>query len=411
MNSIPETRPIVLITGAAGLIGRHIREHLGNDYQLLCLDVELPENTPSHEEWRKVDLTDTDSVNRTMSDIRATSGPRIDSVLHLAAYYDFSGEPSPMYEKLTVNGTRALLRALRQFDVGQFVFASSLLVMEPTSDGSKITENSSVDPKWAYPQSKVDAEEVIRREADSIPTVILRIAGVYDEECHSLPLSQQISRIYEKQMESYVFPGDSSHGQALVHLDDLAECFKRTVESRHDLISKEMFLIAEPDVMSYAELQDQIGELIHGKEWSTIRIPKVVAQAGAWVQGKMASSEEDKPFIKPWMVDMADDHYEPDISHARTRLHWEPTRRLRDTLPKIIGYLRESPRRFYEENKLPIPEEWNEPGAGPPTSDAATPHATESEAAAHASTPEQTHRAHAEPLGGAPQPPRGTKAP
>ncbi len=408
MNPVPENRPIVLITGAAGLIGERVRQHLGSEYQLLCFDVEVPEQTSPNEEWYKVDLTETASIQSALSEIRATCGPRIDSVLHLAAYYDFSGEPSPMYDKLTVNGTRDLLRALRQFDVGQFVFSSSLLVMQPSEDGSQISENSPVDPKWAYPQSKIEAEEIIRREADAVPTVILRIAGVYDEECHSLPLSQQVSRIYEKQLESYVYPGDSSHGQALVHLDDLAECFKRTIESRHDLISNEMFLIAEPDVMSYAELQDQLGELIHGREWATIRIPKMVAQAGAWVQEKMATSEEDKPFIKPWMVDLADDHYEPDITHARERLQWNPTHRLRDTLPQIIGYLKESPRRFYEENKLPIPDDWNEPGSGPPVTaapDANTPTSSK------ASTPEQTHRAHAEPLGGAPQPPRGTKAP
>jgi len=30
-------------------------------------------------------------------------------------------------------------------------------------------------------------------------------------------------------------------------------------------------LIAELDVLSYAELQDRLGELIHGQEWPTIR--------------------------------------------------------------------------------------------------------------------------------------------
>jgi hypothetical protein len=43
-----------------------------------------------------------------------------------------------------------------------------------------------------------------------------------------------------------------------------------------------VFLLAEPDVMSYEELQDQLGRLIHGREWPTIRIPKPVDKAGAW---------------------------------------------------------------------------------------------------------------------------------
>src|SRR5690606_30830801 len=97
-----------------------------------------------------------------------------------------------------------------------------------------------------------------------------------------------------------------SRGQALVHLDDLADCIARVIARRGELQDEEMFLVAEPDVMSYDELQDQIGELIHGSEWPTMRIPKVLAKAGAYVQEKF-SSEDDAPFIKPWMIDLADD--------------------------------------------------------------------------------------------------------
>ncbi len=49
----------------------------------------------------------------------------------------------------------------------------------------------------------------------------------------------------------------------------------------------EVFLVAEPDVMSYEELQDRIGKLLHGSEWPTIRIPKSTAKgrdAGKWMR-------------------------------------------------------------------------------------------------------------------------------
>jgi hypothetical protein len=36
---------------------------------------------------------------------RRLGGQRIASVIHLAAYYDFSGEPSRPYEQITVRGT------------------------------------------------------------------------------------------------------------------------------------------------------------------------------------------------------------------------------------------------------------------------------------------------------------------
>jgi nucleoside-diphosphate-sugar epimerase len=179
--------------------------------------------------------------------------------------------------------------------------------------------------------------------------VILRIAGVYDEECHSIPIAQQISRIYEKRLESYFFPGDADHGQAFVHLEDLVDCFQRVVELRGELGPHELFLIAEPEVMSYAELQEQIGKLVHGEEWLTIRIPKAVAKAGAWAQENILGQET---FIKPWMVDLADTHYPVEIQRARQRLGWEPRHRLRDTLSQMIRSLQANPPRWYAINGL-----------------------------------------------------------
>ena len=57
-------------------------------------------------------------------------------------------------------------------------------------------------------------------------------------------------------------------------------------------------------------------------------------------------------FIKPWMIDLADDHYALDITRAKNLLDWEPTRSLRDTLPKMIDTLKADPQRWYHENKL-----------------------------------------------------------
>jgi len=349
----PAQKPLVLITGSSGLIGSRLIETLVEDFRVVGLDVKPPKEQLA--DFIKCDLTRTDSAKAALEEVEERHGDTIASVIHLAAYYDFSGEPSPLYDQLTVEGTRRLLRALERFSVEQFVFSSSLLVMKPAEEGAMITETSPVESTWDYPESKLKAEEVIRQEHKKIPVVVLRIAGVYDEDCHSIPIAQQISRIYEKKLESYFFPGDAGHGQAFVHLDDLVDCFKKTIERRRQLGSYEVLLIAEPDVMSYAELQDRLGELLHGKEWPTIRIPKVAAKAGAWVQNKMAG-EEEETFIKPWMIDFADAHYPVAIDRARQRLNWEPMHRLRDTLDEIVRRLQRDPQGWHETNGLPAPE-------------------------------------------------------
>ena len=91
--------------------------------------------------------------------------------------------------------------------------------------------------------------------------------------------------------------------------------------------------------------------------------PKVLAKAGAWVQDKLPLGEE--PFIKPWMIDLADDHYELDITRARQLLGWEPRHRLRDTLPKMVEALKRDPVKFYNDHELELPSDLEKQVAAP----------------------------------------------
>jgi len=353
---MPSTnKPLLLVTGGSGLIGSRLIEALHDEYRIVGLDVERPYAPPAGVQFVECDLTDDQSVRRAIARVGDQHGRRVASVVHLAAYYDFSGEPSPLYKQLTVEGTGRLLRELKSLDVEQLVFSSSLLVMKPVGkDEPPIDEWSALRGEWDYPRSKIAAENLLRREHGSLKVVVLRIAGVYDEEGHSLPIGQQISRIYERKLESVLFPGDKTLGQPFLHVDDLVGCLRATIAHRRDLGGFEVFLVAEPELMSYEELQDQIGTLVHGREWPTIRIPKPVAKAGAWTMEKLPWVES---FVKPWMIDLADQHYPVEIERARTKLGWEPRYRLRDTLPRMLGRLEQDPLRWFEANNLPVPDE------------------------------------------------------
>jgi nucleoside-diphosphate-sugar epimerase len=243
------------------------------------------------------------------------------------------------------------------------VFSSTLLVHAPCDTGQRINEDWPLDPKWDYPQSKVKAEELLRGGHHDIPLVLLRIAGVYDDLCHSIPLAHQIQRIYERRLISHVFPGDTSRGQPFMHLDDLLNVFVLLIERRGQLPSETTLLIGEPETLSYDEVQRSLGQLIHEEEWETRQIPKAVAKTGAWLQDNMPLVEE--PFIKPWMIDLADDHQELDITRARTLIGWEPVRWLRDTLPKMVAALKTDPAGWYRANKLEAPS-WIEEAGRPP---------------------------------------------
>jgi nucleoside-diphosphate-sugar epimerase len=357
---MPNEKEIVLITGSCGLLGSAITKKLAEQYEVVGFDiVESPPPVP-FSAYHRVDLTSDQSLQNGMDEVRARWGDRIASVVHLAAYYSFSGEPSPLYEKVTVQGTARLLRALQSFKVEQFIFSSTMLVHAPTRPGEKITENSRVESKWDYPLSKERTEAIIRQERGNIPAVLARIAGVYDDECHSIPIAHQIQRIYERQMTGRFYPGDLDRGQAFVHLEDVVEAISLMVGQRAKLPPEEVFLIGEDQTLSYDELQRRFGQLIHGKEWETRHIPKPFAKTGAWLQEKAHVGD---PFIKPWMIDLADDHYELDISHARNVLGWQPRHSLAQTLPKMVAELKTEPLEWYQKNKLEPPT-WLKKKAG-----------------------------------------------
>jgi nucleoside-diphosphate-sugar epimerase len=352
----------VLVTGSSGLLGSRICADLARDHEVVGFDLHPPEvpgpSTPSL--FLECDLTDDDSVHQRLEVLRERRHDRLASVVHLAAYYDFSGEPSPLYDQLTVGGTRRLLRGLQDFRVEQFMFSSSLLVMRAAEEGEVLTESSPVQAEWDYPQSKLEAEQAIRQERGAIPAVILRVAGVYDEDGHSVPIGQQLARIYERQFESHFFPGDLDHGQSFVHVDDVVSCVRAVVEHRDRLGEHELFLVGERDVLSYGELQDELGKALHGKEWTTIRIPAPLAKAGAWLKGKAPGAD---PFIKPWMIDLADAHLPVSPERARERLGWEPRHSLRSTLPEMAHRMLADPAAWYRENGIEPPDDLDERAA------------------------------------------------
>ncbi|MEX2263280.1 MAG: NAD(P)-dependent oxidoreductase [Bryobacteraceae bacterium] len=332
-------KPVILITGSEGLIGDALVRSLSHTYHEVGFDIERRHKDPEELDFINCDLTKDASVNAALEELERHAGRHIVSVIHLAAYYDFSGDPSPLYRELTIEGTRRLLRGLQRFDVEQFVFSSTHILMKPSEEGESITEQSPLEPAWAYPKSKLETERLIQQEHGKIPAVILRIAGVYNEDGHTVPIAQQIDRIARKDLESYFFPGDPDSGQAYIHLQDLVDLIRRVIERRKELGQYEVFLAAEPEKLEYDELQDIIGELVHGRDWPTIRIPKAMAKAGAWIKSKL---DEDS-FIRPWMIDRADDDYPVSIEYAREKLDWNPSHRLRDTLPAIVEAMKRDP--------------------------------------------------------------------
>ncbi len=349
-----EKKEVILIAGCSGRIGFKAAERFAKKYQVVGFDVFLSGSLPGVE-LISVDMGSDESVEEGLDYVLKKYGPKLVSVIHLAAYYNFTGGGWGHYQRITVDGTERLLKGLQKFHCDQFIFSSTMLVHAPCAVGEKITEESPVVPKWQYPKSKVLTEDLIRKKRGDMSSVVMRIAGVYDDHCHSIPLSNQIQRIYENQLEGHVFAGDITHGASFMHMDDLIDAIELTVEKRKQLPKELVLLLGEAETLSYDTLQREFSRLIHGKEWKTWSLPKPLAKIGAWVKQKLPFVH--KTFIQPWMIELADDHYELDITKAKQYLGWIPKKKLKNMLPLWIDQLKKEPLAWYDENKLK-PSSW-----------------------------------------------------
>ena len=92
--TVADNKPIVLITGATGNLGSSLGKALGRTYRIVGLDREAQDTDfPVFE----VDFTSLTSVEQAFGKFRAAFGTKIASVIHLVAYFDFTGEDNPLY--------------------------------------------------------------------------------------------------------------------------------------------------------------------------------------------------------------------------------------------------------------------------------------------------------------------------
>lgn len=353
-------KPVVLITGASGNIGQSLAAVLDSRYCVVGLD--RREVLDGKFLVYAADFSSSASIELALRQVRDAYGPAIASVVHLVAYFDFTNEDNPLYESINVEGTRSLLRGLQGFEIEQFVYASSMLVHAPCRPGEHIDESQPIAPGWAYPKSKARAEEVLRRDHGTIPYVNLRLAGVYDTTSMVPTLGHQMARIYERDFQSYFYSGSPLVGQSMLHRDDMNQAFLLAIDQRASLPPALDLLIGEEHAMGFDAVQDALGKLIHGEnEWPTMVVPKPIAAAGAWAQAQLEPAIPDAidggepPFIKPFMVAMADDHYALDTRRARQTLGWEAKHRLKDELPGMVKVLKDDPAAWYAKNGINRP--------------------------------------------------------
>lgn len=267
---------LVLVTGAAGLLGRFVVEELiKNGYDVRGFD---RRRGAAKIDWRVADVTDTVAVGD------AVAG--VDAILHIAAVPNIWSGDGPTIIRVNVQGTYTVLDAAEQAGIERFIFCSSDSVA-----GYTVREGRMLQPLYApldlehpllatdpYAISKVLGEDLARAYSlRGMSIVALRTVFVaYPEMAPEI-----IARA--KDPQNYRGPaagGPSSAGGGPLHhhIDprDLARAFRLAMELPMQKGGFERFYLSSQVTLSPEPTLDRLRRL-HGNSIQ-IRSPDVYAR-------------------------------------------------------------------------------------------------------------------------------------
>jgi UDP-glucose 4-epimerase len=169
----------VLVTGATGAVGPTIVQALisaGHRVRVLTRRSVPPLDSTAPVESAIGDLLDPASL------LAATTG--IDTIVHLAGLLhlvDPAAVAQADYNRVNVDGTRAVIDAARRHGARRLILASTIAVYGDTH-GVVATEETMVAPASRYAESKLEAERHVlaARRADGAPLgTVFRLGAVY----------------------------------------------------------------------------------------------------------------------------------------------------------------------------------------------------------------------------------------
>jgi nucleoside-diphosphate-sugar epimerase len=252
---------IVLVTGAAGEVGRRlVRRLLGGGWRVRALVL------PGDPLRARLDGLGCEVVEGDVRDPRplaaATGGA--DTVLHLAAVI-LAPDPS-LYETINRQGTANLVAAATAAGVRHFVYVSSASVVYP-----RLTP---------YGRSKLEAERVVAA-ARGLAHTIVRPTLVYDENGGQ---EFMLFRRYLHRFPIVPFIGPGSALKSPVHADDVVDGLARI--AGNEACFGKTYNLSGPEPISLEDL----GKLVLALEAADrpfIHVPLHLCRAIAWVLGHL----------------------------------------------------------------------------------------------------------------------------
>lgn len=200
----------VLITGANSYIGtsfeKYIKENHPNDYQIDTLDMLDPN-------WKEYDF----------------SG--YDSIFHVAgiAHQKETKDNAEIYYKVNRDLAIEVATKVKQSNVKQFIFMSSMSVYGLDHSDELIDIDTPANPKSNYGKSKLEAEKEILKMSDSdFKVSVLRPPMVYGDNCPG-----NLTKLFKAVRKFHVFPTFKNQRSSIT-AEKLSEEIKHIIDENEN---------------------------------------------------------------------------------------------------------------------------------------------------------------------------------
>jgi NADH dehydrogenase len=250
---------VILVTGGTGFVGGHVVHELRRrELPVRCL-VRHPQKAAKLAGWgcelMEGDITEPAGLRRATADAQ--------TVIHLVSIRQGDNEE---FQRIMVDGTRELLAAAKEADVGRFVLMSALGVSEATKD------------LVPYYGAKLQMEELVG--SSGIPSVIFRPSFIFGPDGGILPTFVKLARL------APVTPIIGSGDQRIQPLwaDDLAAYFAEATV--RDDVTARLFELGGPDAVSWNEFWERLKRVRHLRRPS-VHVPVGVMRVNALVTERL----------------------------------------------------------------------------------------------------------------------------
>ncbi|MDH4158161.1 MAG: NAD(P)-dependent oxidoreductase [candidate division Zixibacteria bacterium] len=343
MNRLPS----IIVTGASGFVGRALLDELKNECRIFAIArrSQYECNAPVHPNiaWLRSDISHLDSVAKAFREIATAGGA--DYLIHLAAYYDFTGQDHPDYWRTNVDGTRYVLELAKDLDLKLLVFTSSVAACEFPPAGKVLDETSPADGRTHYARSKSQGEDMIRQYADKVPACIVRLGAVYSDWCEYPPLYVFLKTWLGASWKANVLAGVGQSAVPYIHIRDVVSFFRQILAQREKLAPAETVIASTRGATSHLKMYSLATRYFYGKTRKPVMMPRLMCGLGLWGMNIWGHLTKNPPFERPWMYSCIDLQLTVQNEHSCELLGWSPDTRhlIERRLPFLVERLKSEP--------------------------------------------------------------------